>query len=112
MSLAIAKKSSPDHHNKNEHHAVNAALTTSRAGYPSVQAPIIQRKPICPCDGGCPRCAGIIQPKLTIGQPNDIYEQEADRVADQVMRMPEDPAISHQPSAVGKLSKSVQTKPG
>jgi len=28
-----------------------------------------------------------IQAKLTIGQPNDKYEQEADRVADQVMRM-------------------------
>ncbi|MEP0916980.1 DUF4157 domain-containing protein [Leptolyngbya sp. DQ-M1] len=26
---------------------------------------------------------------MTIGQPNDPYEQEADRVADQVMRMPE-----------------------
>ncbi len=31
----------------------------------------------------------IFQAKLTIGQPNDKYEQEADRVADQVMRMPE-----------------------
>ncbi len=53
--------------------------------------PTIQRKPFCPCDGGCPRCkgGGMIQPKLTIGQPNDRYEQEADRVADQVMRMPE-----------------------
>ncbi|MFH7023837.1 MAG: DUF4157 domain-containing protein [Heteroscytonema crispum UTEX LB 1556] len=30
-----------------------------------------------------------IQPKLTIGQPNDQYEQEADRVAEQVMTMPE-----------------------
>jgi hypothetical protein len=29
-----------------------------------------------------------IQAKLAIGQPNDPYEQEADRVADQVMRMP------------------------
>ena len=29
-----------------------------------------------------------IQPKLKIGAPNDRYEQEADRVADQVMRMP------------------------
>ena len=28
------------------------------------------------------------QAKLTIGQPNDKYEQEADRIADQVMRMP------------------------
>jgi hypothetical protein len=29
-----------------------------------------------------------IQPKLKVSQPDDIYEQEADRVADQVMRMP------------------------
>ncbi len=28
-----------------------------------------------------------IQPKLTIGKPNNTYEQEADRVADQVMKM-------------------------
>lgn len=31
-----------------------------------------------------------IQAKLKIGQPNDKYEQEADRVAEQVMRTPED----------------------
>jgi hypothetical protein len=31
----------------------------------------------------------IIQAKLKIGQPNDKYEQEADRIADQVMRMSE-----------------------
>lgn len=36
-----------------------------------------------------------IQAKLKIGRPGDIYEQEADRVADKVTRMPE-PAI--QPS--------------
>jgi len=30
----------------------------------------------------------LIQPKLTINQPNDIYEQEADAVAERVMRMP------------------------
>lgn len=29
------------------------------------------------------------QTKLTIGPPGDAYEQEADRVADQVMRMPD-----------------------
>jgi hypothetical protein len=33
--------------------------------------------------------AGAIQPKLAINMPGDKYEQEADRVADQVMRMPE-----------------------
>ena len=36
---------------------------------------------------------GIIQPKLTIGAVNDPLEHEADRVADQVMRMP-DPDVS------------------
>lgn len=39
-----------------------------------------------------------VQPKLTINQPGDAYEQEADRVADAVMRMPEpgaeEPAIT------------------
>jgi hypothetical protein len=30
-----------------------------------------------------------VQTKLTVGAPNDLYEQEADRVADTVMRMPE-----------------------
>ena len=31
----------------------------------------------------------VIQPKLTISQSDDPYEREADRVADQVMRMTE-----------------------
>jgi hypothetical protein len=30
-----------------------------------------------------------LQPKLTLGAPDDAYEREADRVADSVMRMPE-----------------------
>jgi|GEM_PF-2506444 len=33
--------------------------------------------------------SGALRAKLRIGQPGDIYEQEADRVAEQVMRMPE-----------------------
>ncbi|MGN6353650.1 MAG: eCIS core domain-containing protein [Parafilimonas sp.] len=35
----------------------------------------------------------FFQPKLSINQPNDVYEQEADAVADKVMRMP-DPSIN------------------
>jgi hypothetical protein len=31
--------------------------------------------------------SGVLQAKLTIGQPDDIYEQEANRAAEQVMRM-------------------------
>ena len=33
--------------------------------------------------------SGALEANLRIGQPGDIYEQEADRVAEQVMRMPE-----------------------
>ena len=39
--------------------------------------------------------SGVIRPKLAVSQPGDVHEQEADRVADQVMRMPE---ASLQPS--------------
>lgn len=46
--------------------------------------------------------AGTLQAKLKIGQPNDHYEQEADRVAEQVMRMP-DPALQLKPG--GPLTK-------
>ncbi len=31
----------------------------------------------------------VVQPKLTVGAPDDPYEKEADAMADQVMRMPE-----------------------
>lgn len=46
-----------------------------------------------PCFGSPAGAPPPIQAKLTISQPNDPYEQEADRVADQVMRMP-DPALA------------------
>ncbi len=41
--------------------------------------------------------SGVLQAKLKIGNPNDIYEKEADRVADQVMRMPE-PVVQAKPT--------------
>jgi hypothetical protein len=36
---------------------------------------------------------GNVRAKLTIGQPGDRYEQEADRVAEQVVRMPESSGV-------------------
>jgi len=39
----------------------------------------------------------LVQTKLTINQPGDRFEQEADRVADAVMRMP-DPTIQLKPT--------------
>ena len=40
--------------------------------------------------------SGQLQAKLGIGPPGDRFEQEADRVADQVMRMPE-PLVQAKP---------------
>lgn len=37
---------------------------------------------------GPPRLQLFIQPKLTVNQPNDSFEQEADRIADQIMQPP------------------------
>lgn len=48
-----------------------------------------------------------IQAKLTIGQPGDIYEQEADRVADEVMRMP-DPDVRETPVSAQAQSPQIQ----
>jgi Domain of unknown function (DUF4157) len=36
----------------------------------------------------------LIQPKLRISQPNDVYEQEADRIAEKVMAMSSMPPLS------------------
>jgi hypothetical protein len=47
----------------------------------------------CACGGGGASCIQepddwrMIQPKLVVGAPNDKYEQEADRIAEQVMHM-------------------------
>ena len=78
----------------------------------STEVPFIQHKSGCACGGGCPRCqiGPTIQTKLTIGKPNDKYEQEADRVADQVMRMPE-PRVQRQPEMDEEEEELVQTKP-
>ena len=48
---------------------------------------------------------GVLQRKLTINQPGDTFEQEADRVADSVMRMA-GPATTQQP--VGEVGQAAQ----
>ncbi len=64
-----------------------AAMAVKNSG------PRVQRQ--CSCNGSSPGCTcegeetGQLQTKLTIGAPDDIYEQEADRVAEKITRMPE-----------------------
>jgi Domain of unknown function (DUF4157) len=54
--------------------------------------------------------SGTLQAKLKIGQPGDKYEQEADRVADAVMRMPE-PGVQRQVEPEEEEEESLQAKP-
>src|SRR5258706_14677559 len=51
----------------------------------------LQRSPHCACGGGCPRCqtGPSIQARLAVSQPGDVYEQAAEKVAEQVMRTPD-----------------------
>jgi hypothetical protein len=97
---AIAKKNPPiDKSGANR--AVAAEARTSSVASTRLhhsENTALQLKPVCPCDGDCPRCIGntAVQAKLKIGQPDDTYEQEADRVADQVMQMPE-PDVRRKP---------------
>lgn len=69
----------------------------------------------CVCGNSCANCAAKgdeqrwLQPKLTVGSPNDRYEQEADRVADQIMRMPE-PTIQRQMEPEEEEQEMVQRK--
>ena len=48
-----------------------------------------QSRPPMLLQSDCRTVQSRVQPKLTVSTPGDMYEQEADRVADQVMRMPE-----------------------
>ena len=48
---------------------------------------IFLRRSSCPCGGGCSACQ-TVSGDLSVSQPNDAAEIEADRIADSVMRMP------------------------
>ncbi len=72
------------------------SLWQSRSGNRVVQrlvrsgaAGLIQAKP-CACGATCPQCRPYpLQAKLRVSSPDDPFEREADRVADQIMRMPD-----------------------
>jgi hypothetical protein len=64
----------------------------------------------CPFGGVCHTCPARVQAKLKIGKPGDKYEQEADRVAEQVMRMPE-PRTIQRACPECEEEETLQTKP-
>src|SRR5262245_18339409 len=54
--------------------------------------------------------SGARKPKLTVGQADDPYEHEADRVADQVMRMPDPKSSGRGLSIAPATSRQAQPK--
>lgn len=84
------------------------------------QTQLLQRQPLEEeeeLQTKCENCARFPQEpapsshaKLKIGAPNDKYEQEADRVADHVMRMP-DPKVQRQAESEEEEEEQIQTSP-
>jgi outer membrane protein OmpA-like peptidoglycan-associated protein len=52
----------------------------------------------------------VIQAKLTVGQAGDVYEQEADRIADRVMQMPDRPSSNQELSFSSVHASTAQRK--
>jgi len=75
---------------------------------------VLQRKSgHCPCGGGCPACQEKVS-GLTISQPTDPAEIEADQIADKVMRMSVDGAppktnVSHTPNSIHRKCDACET---
>jgi hypothetical protein len=90
-TLAVKEPS----HTQRRQAEVNRAVV--QPSHRSLSSGVLQRKSSCACGGGCPRCQerALLQTKLKISEPGDVYEQEADRIADEVMRMPE-PSVQRQ----------------
>lgn len=75
---------------------MQAHTKTTPSSFLPASTGLLQRK--CACGnhtiagGECEECSKKkrlgLQTKLTIGEPSDVYEQEADRIADQVMAAP------------------------
>ena len=84
--------------------------------------PVLQRK--CTCGAGAPGSTGEwaesskklgLQTKLRINEPGDAYQQEADRVAEQVLAKPAHPGASSAPLRIqrhtGQATGNVDTAP-
>ncbi len=114
----------------NTHRQVQGRIPSKNSGS-SARSGVLQRK--CACGGSpgpvgaCANCrrkrgpdqaerGQPLQAKLRINQPGDRYEQEADRVAGLVMRMPEPRQFGYHMSAdhvieAGNGKSVMQTKP-
>jgi outer membrane protein OmpA-like peptidoglycan-associated protein len=100
----------------------NQALLQMRNGSGGLPAPLVPLRPSqsgilqrkcgyrSPATGGeCEECSKKqrlgLQAKLTVNEPGDIYEQEADRIADQVLATPAHLRVSGTPPRIRRFSR-------
>jgi hypothetical protein len=83
---------------------------------PRLHAPQRLSRAACACGGTCPHCvgnaAGTLQPRLAVSEPDDAFEQEADRVADAVMRTPDAELSRDRPKVGSETTIEFQRKEG
>lgn len=97
---------------RTDHTAENGTPPVNGFSFSRVSVLGLQRK--CACGrvagptGKCAECgkkhALGLQPKLTVNQPGDGYEQEADRVADQVLTASAHPSVSGAPMRIQRFA--------
>lgn len=75
-----------------------------------IRTDTVYRKALCSCGGTCPKCKGKLaaQAKFKLGAVDDKYEREADRVADQVMRMPDTPRQNYSIGESSAISPNIR----
>lgn len=83
-----------------------------KPSFTPVQGGLLQRR--CACGGAagmsgeCEECSKEkrfgLQTKFKVNEPGDIYEQEADRIADQVLATPAHPAVNGTPPRIQRTS--------
>jgi hypothetical protein len=125
----VAQQDKPVRHLRS---AESISLLSGRVSSRPFVGPTLQMKPICACGGGCPRCTSkigsataiaeqlrspvvapstsgresrLLQAKLSIGASHDPLEQEADRVADQVLAAPAHHAGSGAPPRIQRYAR-------
>lgn len=64
----------------------------------------------CPFGGACHTCRARVQTKLAVNQPGDVYEQEADRIAEAITRTAETPVIQRKCIRCGDDEEELQRK--
>jgi hypothetical protein len=98
---------------------------TNQAMPETRSSPVLPRQSLvhlkCPCGGNpglrgeCAECGRerflgnkqpILLPKLTVNQPGDRYEREADRIAEQVIRLPDEEALHRAPPPVQRVASA------